>query len=248
MISQLRDEFKVEIPVFLEEIYFPVSEMKTSTAHQKRYLLSIIHRLTNDPKAIVETYLNYDCEQSMPNICEKIMDYLDRLALTRADATPPQKVNYRESLTRSFATYPLNTFPQLNVSKLGGHPPDPDASLNFPIDYGLKMGSIDCIVSFLKSLSLWSGKPLSSGSGTVSRDESIVGSNGTLSSIKRGNRSASIGSFGVLQNNMSPDVSTTSLSALADGTEDNSQFDTIKQRKTAFLESMISQRVLPNFC
>ncbi|GMG23923.1 unnamed protein product [Ambrosiozyma monospora] len=143
MVSQLRDEFKVEIPVFLEEIYFPVSEMKTSTAHQKRYLLSIIHRLTNDPKAIVETYLNYDCEQSMPNLCEKIMDYLDRLALTRADATPPQKVNYRESLTRSFATYPLNTFPQLNVSKLGGHPPDPDASLNFPIDYGLKMGSID---------------------------------------------------------------------------------------------------------
>ncbi|GME76396.1 unnamed protein product [Ambrosiozyma monospora] len=40
MISQLRDEFKVEIPVFLEEIYFPVSEMKTSTAHQKRYLLN----------------------------------------------------------------------------------------------------------------------------------------------------------------------------------------------------------------
>ncbi|GME78104.1 unnamed protein product [Ambrosiozyma monospora] len=44
---------------------------------------------------------------------------------------------------------------------------------------------------------------------------------------------------------MSPDVSTTSLSALADGTDDNSQFDTFKQRKTAFLECVRSFNFKP---
>ena len=88
LISNLRSEFKREIPVFLIEIYFPISDLKTSTAHQKRYFLSIVQRLCNDPRTLIEFYLNYDCDSRMPNVVEIIVDYLTRLALTRVDITP----------------------------------------------------------------------------------------------------------------------------------------------------------------
>ena len=62
ILSNLRFQFKWEIEVFFTEIYFPITEMKTSTSHQKQYFLSIIQKLSNDPRALVEIYLNYDCD------------------------------------------------------------------------------------------------------------------------------------------------------------------------------------------
>ena len=121
----MRAEFKREIPVFWDEIYFPVAEMKTSSAHQKRYLLSIIERLCNDSRCIIEFYLNYDCDSNMPNICEKLIDYLTKLSLQRVEVTPQQKYAYRETeemeylFTTSikFQTSPVKLCPQDHLSQ-----------------------------------------------------------------------------------------------------------------------------------
>ncbi|KAH3666507.1 hypothetical protein OGAPHI_003503 [Ogataea philodendri] len=232
MVDKMRAQFKSEIPVFLDEIYFPVSEMKSSTAHQKRYLLSIIFRICKTPKALIELYLNYDCDTSMPNLCELIMDYLARFALTRVEATPTQKVSYRESLTRNLATYNLSDVPQLNVAKLGGHPPNPDASLTFPVEYALKMTSIDCILAFLRSLNSWSGTPL------ITTTNGDVG--GALSTYAH--RDRALTSSSVLSQ-ASAEASAASVSASETATSANdetsaSQFENIKQRKNAFLDSV----------
>ncbi|KAG7807449.1 hypothetical protein KL921_004207 [Ogataea angusta] len=229
MVDKMRDQFKSEIPVFLDEIYFPVSEMKTSTAHQKRYLLSIIHRICKAPKILIELYLNYDCDTSMPNLCEAIMDYLARFALMRVDATPTQKVSYRESLTRNLATYNLSDVPQLNVSKMSGHPPNPDASLNFPIEYALKMTSIDCILAFLKSLNSWSGKPLI----TTTAAE---GDHAPYSHRGRAHTSSSVLSQASVQDSTNGSVSDTITSANEETSV--SQFDSVKQRKNVFLDGI----------
>lgn len=224
LLSTMRSEFKREIPLFFTEIYFPVSEMKTSTSHQKRYLLSIINRLCNDPKAVIEIYLNYDCDSTMPNITESIVDYLTKLSLTKVDVTATQKTHYRESLKNSLATYNLTSLPLLSINKLGSHPPNPEGNNAFPTEYALKMTSIDCIVAFLKSLSSWSDK---SNGTSMSRSRDV-----SFSQIPPTPNLADSPGF-------NPNLSNASFSNEDDPlADDPTQFEKEKSRKKALLEGV----------
>ena len=61
-----------EIEVLFHEIFFPILEMKTSTLKQKAVILGMLSRLCHDPQALVEIYLNYDCDsQAADNIYEQ---------------------------------------------------------------------------------------------------------------------------------------------------------------------------------
>ncbi|CAR24166.1 Arf family guanine nucleotide exchange factor SEC7 [Lachancea thermotolerans CBS 6340] len=158
LISNLRSEFKREIPVFLTEIYFPISELKTSTAHQKRYFLSVMQRVCNDPRTLIEFYLNYDCDAHLPNVVEIIVDYLTRMALTRVEITPSQRAYYDEQRTKPLATYNLAQLPLLSISNLSSSNTTENA--NFPVEFALKMTSLSCMVAVLRSLSSWAHKAL----------------------------------------------------------------------------------------
>ena len=58
--------------MFLHEIYIPILEMKTATLKQKAVILSMLARLCQDPQALVEIYLNYDCDrEAVDNIYEQ---------------------------------------------------------------------------------------------------------------------------------------------------------------------------------
>lgn len=52
-----------EIEVFLKEIYLNILDNKHSSV-QKQYLLGVLERICSDPRALVEIYLNYDCDRS----------------------------------------------------------------------------------------------------------------------------------------------------------------------------------------
>ena len=61
-----------EIEVLLHEIFIPILEMRTSTLKQKAVILGMISRLCQDPQALVEIYLNYDCDSdAADNIYEQ---------------------------------------------------------------------------------------------------------------------------------------------------------------------------------
>lgn len=61
-----------EIEVLLHEIFIPILEMKTSTLKQKAAVLNMLQRLCQDPQALVEIYLNYDCDsEAIDNIYEQ---------------------------------------------------------------------------------------------------------------------------------------------------------------------------------
>ena len=61
-----------EIEVLLHEIFIPILEMKTSTLKQKAMIVSMLQRLCQDPQALVEIYLNYDCDsEAADNIYEQ---------------------------------------------------------------------------------------------------------------------------------------------------------------------------------
>lgn len=61
-----------EIEVLLHEIFIPILEMRTSTLKQKAVILGMVSRLCQDPQALVELYLNYDCDsEAADNIYEQ---------------------------------------------------------------------------------------------------------------------------------------------------------------------------------
>lgn len=226
LISNLRAEFKREIPVFFTEIYFPVSELKTSTPQQKRYFLSVIQRLCSDPRTLIEFYLNYDCTTGMPNIMELMVDYLTRLALTRVEINQTQRAYYEEQLGKPLATYSTGQVPLLSVTNMAAASEANQAVLPFPLEFALKMTSLSCIVSMLRSLSSWAHRALNTNVNTASP----------------GNLSRSPSSFGPGRRNSSIFDSSNSLKSIAademsasgglQDIDDPSQFDSLKQQKT----------------
>ena len=60
-----------EIGVFLKEVYLNILDNKHSSGQQKQYILGILHRICADPRALVEIYLNYDCDRSALNMFER---------------------------------------------------------------------------------------------------------------------------------------------------------------------------------
>lgn len=222
LVSHLRVAFRKEIPVFLTEIYFPISDLTTSTPHQKRYFLYVIQRLCNDPRALIEFYLNYDCNANMPNVMEMMVDYLTKLALTRVEVTSTQKASYQESLSKSLATYDLSQLPLLSISNLSSSS-DPQVIPSFPIDFALKMTSLTCIVSILRSLSSWSHKALHPVATMVNnrlKRPELSESTSATSNRKQSQSNISLNDDTISTLNQSRDI------------DDPHQFDNLKQRKT----------------
>lgn len=241
IISTLRSEFKREIPLFWDEIYFPVSEMKTSTPHQKRYLLSIIERLCNDSRCIIEFYLNYDCDSSMPNICERIIDYLTRLSLVRVEVTSQQRIAFQENKRNGVSVYDTSKTANLTSNTMTSRPPEPEVYNHFPLEYALKMVSINCSVAFLRSLYTWAQKGISPSTNgnnnlynsashlSLSRDRSNTANSDSLSNIDLKNPS----------NNGSRNTSMVHANDVTGNeTDDPEQFENLKQRKKVFLEGI----------
>ncbi|CUM67913.1 uncharacterized protein PRCAT00005624001 [Priceomyces carsonii] len=230
IISNLRSEFKREIPVFLDEIYFPVAEMKTSTPHQKRYLLSIIERLCNDSRCIIEFYLNYDCDSRMPNIYEKIVDYLTRLSLIRVEVTSQQKLAFRENKRRGISVYDISKIANLTSSTMSSKPPEPDVYNLFPLEYALKMTSIGCIVASLRSLYSWAHKGINS-SHRLNMPSLKHDSGASLDRIRTETLESS-------NSNGSDKVNSSTITDSVNESDDPEQFENLKQRKKAFLEGI----------
>lgn len=71
-LSGLRTKLKKEIEVLFHEIFIPILEMKTSTMKQKSVIVSMLSKLCQDPQALVDIYINYDCDsEAADNIYEQ---------------------------------------------------------------------------------------------------------------------------------------------------------------------------------
>ncbi|TID29494.1 hypothetical protein CANINC_001889 [Pichia inconspicua] len=234
LIKNLRTEFKYEIPVFMDEIYFPVSDMKASTVYQKRFILELVRRLSSDSKILVEFYLNYDCDTVLPNMCERIVDYLTKFALMRVESTSQQKLNFIQFQKSHTLTKELDTIPELSSNKLSSTPPNPDAAINFPNNFALKMMAIDYIVVFLHSLNTSCGIPAKLAETTSSLNIDQLTSAVNESRIRNG----SIASSSNIRLSRSNSNAQTPSIAEEDEGSGSYQFDTAKQRKTALIEGI----------
>jgi brefeldin A-inhibited guanine nucleotide-exchange protein len=61
----------------------PILEMRTSTIKQKSLILNVFFRLSQDPQALVELYLNYDCDRTaVENIYERLVEIIAKVGST----------------------------------------------------------------------------------------------------------------------------------------------------------------------
>ena len=62
--------------MLFNEIFLPILEMRHATLRQKSLLLSVYQRLCQDPQALVEIYINYDCDRTaIENIYERLTQH-----------------------------------------------------------------------------------------------------------------------------------------------------------------------------
>ncbi|KIJ56863.1 hypothetical protein M422DRAFT_72969 [Sphaerobolus stellatus SS14] len=234
VLSGLRTKLKPEIEVLLNQILIPILEIRSSTLKQKVVLLDMLHRLCQDPQALVEIYLNYDCdEESTENIYERLMNIISKITTSHFSVAKEKAIEPASpSMHPSRSGRP--TMPTLSTNALS-HTPIPDSSHQTLTETQLKRQSLECLVAVLHSLKAWgtsSGKPMTeplvpAKTQTRSMDDQIAD---TDTMVER----ASLSSTVDISRNVTPEVS-----------DDPERFESAKQKKTTLLEGIRKFNIKP---
>jgi brefeldin A-inhibited guanine nucleotide-exchange protein len=228
-----------EIEVLLNEIFLPILEMRNSTVKQKTTVLSMVLRLCQDPQALVEVYLNYDCDrEALENIYERLMNIISKIG--SAHNLPSAKgsdspVSARRSSTH-VAQSPSVVPPSLTTSALGstaGSEASATPAAVISAEAKLKKQGLECLVAVLRSLVAWGTTP-GKGPADASADAVQLQSRGS----EDGNTGEGL-SVDTKVDRLSPalvsEPSRGSTSSLAD---DPGRFESAKQKKTTLLEGI----------
>ncbi|KAK3399692.1 hypothetical protein B0T20DRAFT_391258 [Sordaria brevicollis] len=174
MLKYMRAPFKKEIEVFLNEIYLALLARRTAPLSQKLAFVGILKRLCEDPRALVEFYLNYDCDRNVDNIFQRIVEDLSKFATSSTTVTALQEQQYEENHSKygSASEWQMRNVlpPPLTVALIAQQT---DADGDIPKDYVLKRQALDSLVETLRSLLNWShpGRPevITTGTGISER-------------------------------------------------------------------------------
>ncbi len=160
-----------EIEVFLNEIYLALLARRNAPLSQKLTFVGILKRFCEDPRALVEMYLNYDCDRNVDNTFQTIVEDLSRFATAQIPITPIQEQQYEDSHARSNGEWQIKSVlpPPLSVALITTHH-EQDGEI--PKEYVIKRAALDSLVETLRSLVHWSqpGRPEANGAvGDVQR-------------------------------------------------------------------------------
>ncbi|KAJ2931574.1 hypothetical protein H1R20_g5418, partial [Candolleomyces eurysporus] len=229
ILSGMRTKLKKEIEVLLHEIFIPILEMKTSTLKQKAVILAMFSRLCQDPQALVEIYLNYDCDrEAADNIYEHLMNIISKFGTVSAGSIPHAKPT--EPQSPALSPTPKNQAHQMpswnsGVLSVSG---TLDTSHLGQSDAQLKRQALECLVGVLRSLVVWGTVP----SAQKGRDDMVppTSARSQVGDSRRDNQS------------LSDRLAANSTEALRLGTpepsDDPGRFESAKQRKTTLLEGI----------
>ncbi|KAH8879007.1 Sec7-domain-containing protein [Thozetella sp. PMI_491] len=172
MLKYMRAPFKKEIEVFLNEIYLALLARKNAPLSQKLYFVGVLKRFSEDPRALVETYLNYDCDRNVDNIFQIIVEDLSKFATASVPITAAQELLYEEKQAKSYGEWQGKGVlpPPLSVAHIV---PNNELETDIPKEYSMKRVALESLVEALRSLVNWS-------------QPSGVESNGTQDAERRG--------------------------------------------------------------
>ncbi|MCJ1421439.1 guanine nucleotide exchange protein for ADP-robosylation factor [Xylographa parallela] len=232
MLKDMRVMLKKEIEVFLKEIYLTILERRNAPSFQKIYIMKILRRLSSDPKALVELYLNYDCDRSaLDNMFQRTIEQLSKISSSSILVSPQQQQIYQEQHGRDMeldvdwrdhGKLP----PSLTTVGLTSHAFQ-DSEL--PVDFVLKQQSLECLVRTLRSLVDWAQETLVVSATKVDNSDSKSSIDGLRNSLDPGHG-------GVSPRPSAADTPVTPTTPLLD--DDPSQFEKAKLRKTALINGI----------
>lgn len=159
--------------MFLNEIYLALLARRNAPLSQKLTFVGILRRFAEDPRALVEMYLNYDCDRNVDNIFQTIVEDLSRFATASIPITPTQEQQYEDNHAKSGTggEWQIKSVlpPPLSVALITTHH-EQDGEI--PKEYVMKRAALDSLVETLRSLVHWSqpGRPEANGAvGDVQR-------------------------------------------------------------------------------
>ncbi|KAL3427193.1 Sec7 domain-containing protein [Phlyctema vagabunda] len=159
MLKFMRAPFKKEIEVFFNEIYLALLERRNAPVAQKLYFMTILQRFCADPRALVETYLNYDCDRTLNNMFQNLIDDLSKASSAPVMVSPLHQQQYEERNAKSGANGSEwqskgSLPPPLSAAHMVDHHSSLDGEI--PKEYVIKRLALDCLVDTLRSLVNWS--------------------------------------------------------------------------------------------
>jgi brefeldin A-inhibited guanine nucleotide-exchange protein len=228
MLKYLRVMLKKEIEVFLKEIYLAILERRTAAVFQKQYILTVLGRLAADPRALVEIYLNYDCDRTaLDNMYQRIVEHLSRISSTPVAITAVQQQAYQDHHSKQShlqdwqvrGTLP----PALSTASM--HSPH-EFDQGYPPEYAMKQESLEALVEILRSLVNWSQQGVAETAAALRESESRASVDDIRESID--NRATA--------DSPHPGFDSGTATPLAE--DDPSQLEKAKQRKTALTNAV----------
>ncbi|SPO29626.1 probable SEC7 - component of non-clathrin vesicle coat [Ustilago trichophora] len=268
ILDGMRTKLKKEIEVLLNEIFLPILEMRTSTAKQKSILLGVLIRLCQDPQALVEIYLNYDCDRTaLDNIYERLMNVISKISQAHVSATADAKGDKEGASSAGSAPLPKasGSGPAIppTLSTAAGDMGSQDSAMssstaNQSVEARLKRQSLDCLCSVLRSLVVWSSRASvpseAAGQYLNGHPGDITGSPRPSEDIRFGNETITVDSENLMESSGHPspamgaqgpssNLGTGAGSEISRGQtpepqDDPSRFENAKQRKTILLEGI----------
>ncbi|KAK7061698.1 protein transport protein sec71 [Favolaschia claudopus] len=232
VLSGMRTKLKKEIEVLLHEIFIPILEMRTSTLKQKAVILGMLSRLCQDPQALVEIYLNYDCDsEAADNIYEHLMNIISKIGSMPFAAAAAVKANEPPSPALSPTTKTHGAVPPSLSTTALSVTGTMDTSVMGLSETQLKRQGLECMVAVLRSLVAWG-----TASGKMSDDP-------LATPASRSHQGEDL-----RRDSIAPEMSADKLSAGAsvealrqptpDLADDPSKFESAKQKKTTLLEGI----------
>ncbi|KAJ4364506.1 guanine nucleotide exchange protein for ADP-robosylation factor [Neocucurbitaria cava] len=162
MLKYLRISLKKEVEVFLKEIYLATLDKRSAPAFQKQYILTIFGRLAADPRALVEIYLNYDCDRTaLDNMYQRVVEHLSKISSHPVTITAMQQQAYqdqREKQARQMDWQSRGTLPPSLTTVSMNTPHDTEHA--YPQEYAMKQESLEALVEILRSLVNWAQQSL----------------------------------------------------------------------------------------
>lgn len=194
--------------------------------------MKILKRLAADPRALVEIYLNYDCESTaLDNIFQRTIEHLSRISTTTVPVSAIQQQQFQEQHAKEVDI-------DLDWHDHGRLPPSlTTASLSIPwnhewdmpVEFQLKQQSLDCLVRTLRSLVNWSQENLVDTAAKLQTFDLRSSLDGTRDSLDPGQAGGSP-RLSAMDTPLAP-----STPVLED---DPAQLEKAKQRKTALINGI----------
>lgn len=192
--------------------------------------MNILQRLCADPRALVETYLNYDCDRTaVDNMFQRLIEDLSKLSSSPFNVNAIQHQQYEEQNSKSNGgEWQIKGLlpPPLSTGHKGSQQ---EQESDIPKDYIVKRQALDCLVETLRSLVNWSQQGIADAAANVQDPEIRASLDGFRESIDP----STSDSTPRIANGDTPVMPSTPILE-----DDPAQLEKVKARKTALTNAI----------